>query len=171
MCLVFKVTHDLAPPPLAEYINRRTGTDRVTRGSSRGDCVIPLRKSTFNQSAWSVKSAKEWNLIPQHNRELNTYMYVSALKSFVVACGQHTMYLFYLFFRWCSVFCCCCFTLVSQFFSLFCDALFCAVGFRPVYVVVVFILFNCISISRGLQMKNSLLANSFFLPMYYHVFY
>ena len=73
VCLVFKVTHNLAPPPVAEYINRRTGSDRVTRGSLRGDCVILLRKSTFNQSAWSVKSAKEWNSIPQHIRELNTY--------------------------------------------------------------------------------------------------
>ena len=35
VCLVFKVTHNLAPPPVAEYINRRTGSDRVTRGSLR----------------------------------------------------------------------------------------------------------------------------------------
>lgn len=32
LCLVYKIIHDLAPPPLMAYINRRTNTDRITRG-------------------------------------------------------------------------------------------------------------------------------------------
>ena len=73
--------------------------------------------------------------------------------------STHYVFILFYFFAGALYFVFSCFTLVSQLFSLFCDALFCAVGFRPVYVVV-FMLFNCIFIARGLQMKNSLLANS-----------
>lgn len=71
--LIYKVTHDLAPAPLAEFISQRNSSERVTRGFATGDCVIPLRRSVFSRSAWSVRGATEWNSIPEEVRQLNTY--------------------------------------------------------------------------------------------------
>ena len=73
LCLFYKVMHGLAPAPLAEFISQKNRTERVTRGSVRGDCVIPLRKSAFGQSAWSVRGASEWNSIPEEVKQQSTY--------------------------------------------------------------------------------------------------
>uniref|UniRef100_A0A3B3BZN4 Reverse transcriptase domain-containing protein n=1 Tax=Oryzias melastigma TaxID=30732 RepID=A0A3B3BZN4_ORYME len=70
--LMFKVLHNLAPDPLSVFVNRRKDSERVTRGSVRGDCLIPLRRSAFSQSAWSVRSAAEWNSVPEEIRQSTT---------------------------------------------------------------------------------------------------
>ena len=51
----------------------RTNPCRITRGVTRGDCIIPSRKSAFSQSAFSVTTSQEWNNIPTCIRDLNTY--------------------------------------------------------------------------------------------------
>lgn len=44
-CLVYKTLHDLAPPPLKEFIKRSNtqSAARVTRAVVRGDCAVPYR--------------------------------------------------------------------------------------------------------------------------------
>ncbi len=41
LCLVFKILHNAAPPPLQTFIIQRSNNNRATRGSARGDCVVP----------------------------------------------------------------------------------------------------------------------------------
>ena len=64
VCLMYKIIYGLASPLLRQFVN--------IKGAARGDCIIPLRKSTFSQSAFSVKAALEWNSIPATIRELGT---------------------------------------------------------------------------------------------------
>lgn len=74
-CLVYKTLHDLAPPPLKEFI-KRTNTQpstRVTRAVVRGDCVVSYRRTTFGQSALSVMGGRLWNGLPLTVRECPTY--------------------------------------------------------------------------------------------------
>ena len=71
-CLVYKVTHDLAAPPLSAFITPLTGS-YITRGVTRGDCIIPHRKSTFSKSAWSVEGSQEWNSTPADIRDAVSY--------------------------------------------------------------------------------------------------
>ena len=73
LCLIFKILHNKAPPPLQQCITQRSNTNRTTRGSSRGDCVVPLRKSAFSHSAFSVTASQEWNSLPAHIREISSY--------------------------------------------------------------------------------------------------
>jgi len=57
---LFKVVHELAPPPLRGCIVfSGSGSAGKTRASTRGDLVPPFRKSTFGQSAYSVKVVGE----------------------------------------------------------------------------------------------------------------
>lgn len=72
-CLFYKIIHGLSTPPLREFVNIRTNPCRITRGVTRGDCIIPSRKSAFSQSAFSVTASREWNNIPTCIRDLNTY--------------------------------------------------------------------------------------------------
>ena len=73
LCLIFKILHNKAPPPLQQCITQRSNTNRTTRGSSRGDCVVPFRKSAFSHSAFSVTASQEWNSLPAHIREISSY--------------------------------------------------------------------------------------------------
>ena len=73
VCLMYKIIYGLTSPPLRQFVNIRTTAYGFTRGAARGDCIIPLRKSTFSQSAFSVRAALEWNSIPATIRELDTY--------------------------------------------------------------------------------------------------
>ena len=70
-CLMYKILHKLAPPVLRQFVN--TGSTACTRSAVRGDCILPLRKSAFSQSAFSIKAARDWNLIPTQIRDLQTY--------------------------------------------------------------------------------------------------
>ena len=84
-CLFYKIIHGMAPPPLREFVTIRTNQHRITRGVMRGDCIIPFRKSTFSQSAFSVAASREWNNIPTCIRDLNTYRsFSSNLKQWLI---------------------------------------------------------------------------------------
>lgn len=73
-CSIYKVLNGLAPPPLGEFIITKTSTSgRVTRASTRGDCVIPYRRTTFSQQVLSVKGSEIWNNIPAAIRDSNTF--------------------------------------------------------------------------------------------------
>ena len=72
-CLFYKIVNGLTSPPLRQFINIRTTATRVTRGAERGDCIIPLRKSSFSQSSFSVKAAQQWNSIPSPIRYQTTF--------------------------------------------------------------------------------------------------
>uniref|UniRef100_A0A3P9HG26 ribonuclease H n=1 Tax=Oryzias latipes TaxID=8090 RepID=A0A3P9HG26_ORYLA len=68
--LVYKILHGLAPPPLQDFVKKRQ--NRSTRASSRGDCIIPSRKSSFGQTVFSFRASQTWNTIPKSIRELST---------------------------------------------------------------------------------------------------
>ena len=72
-CLMFKIRFNLAPPPLCSLVKFRTAATSATRGAARGDCDIPLKKSVFGQSVFSVRSAREWNHLPQNIRESTSF--------------------------------------------------------------------------------------------------
>lgn len=84
LTLISKVLHHLAPEPLAEFLSQRKSCERDTRGSVGGDCFIPLRRSTFSKSAWSVRSACEWNSVPEEVKLLTT------CKALTQKCGLST---------------------------------------------------------------------------------
>lgn len=66
---MFKVIHDLAPPPLTGCIVLSgSGSASRTRASTRGDLVTHFRKTTIGQSVFSVKVVKKWNSIPTNIR-------------------------------------------------------------------------------------------------------
>lgn len=51
----------------------KNSLERVSRGSIRSDCCIPLRWSTFSKSAWSVRSGNVWNSASEEVKLLITY--------------------------------------------------------------------------------------------------
>ena len=69
-CLMYKIIHGLVPPVLNQFVELASTS---TRSAARGDCVVPFRKSTFSQSAFSIRAAHEWNSIPTHIRNLSNY--------------------------------------------------------------------------------------------------
>ena len=73
LCLVYNILHGLAPPVLCQFVRTAPNDHRSTRSVARGDCIIPLRKSALGQTAFSVRAAREWNLIPIHIRNFKTY--------------------------------------------------------------------------------------------------
>lgn len=73
ICLAYKILHGLAPPPLCDFLSVRSNNNHNTRATSRGDCVIPFRKTAFGKSAFSYKTSNEWNTIPTSIREINSY--------------------------------------------------------------------------------------------------
>lgn len=85
--LIYKVLHNLAPDPLAEFIGQRNSSEHVTPGSVRGGCSIPLHRSTLSKSAWSVRSASEWNSVPEEVKLLTIY---KAFKKIKGKCGLST---------------------------------------------------------------------------------
>uniref|UniRef100_A0A8C7CP59 Reverse transcriptase domain-containing protein n=1 Tax=Oncorhynchus kisutch TaxID=8019 RepID=A0A8C7CP59_ONCKI len=74
-CLVFKILNGLAPPPLNIFVKQKTQTygSRSTRSAMRGDCIVPLRKSTFSKSAFSVRASHVWNTLPSDTHNCTTY--------------------------------------------------------------------------------------------------
>ena len=71
---MYKILHGLAPHVLSQFVNAVPNVHRPTRSAARGDCIVPLRKSVFGQTAFSVRAAREWNLIPTHIRNFKTYV-------------------------------------------------------------------------------------------------
>lgn len=71
-CLVYKVLHNLAPPPLHGFF-QRPDSGGSTRASVKGDCVIPFKRTTFGQNVLSKIGCKFWNSLPLPIRECPTF--------------------------------------------------------------------------------------------------
>uniref|UniRef100_A0AAQ5Z6P0 Pyridoxal-dependent decarboxylase domain-containing protein 1 n=1 Tax=Amphiprion ocellaris TaxID=80972 RepID=A0AAQ5Z6P0_AMPOC len=71
-CFVYKVLNGLAPPPLQEFIKRKTVSGMATRAMARGDCHVPYRRTKFAKTVLSVKGTKYWNSLPSSIRETPT---------------------------------------------------------------------------------------------------
>lgn len=69
VCLMYKVLHGLAPPPLNDFITLRPITTRVTRAVTNRECVVPLRKTSFGQNVLSYKGSTLCNSLPISVRE------------------------------------------------------------------------------------------------------
>ena len=72
ICLLFKILHGFAPPPLNSLINQRS-TFQINRSTTRGDLSIPQKKSTFGQLSFSFKAIPNWNSLPTHIKDTHTY--------------------------------------------------------------------------------------------------
>lgn len=67
-CLIYKVLNGSAPPPLGEFIKKRS-SNSSTRSLTRGDCEVQFRKSSFSQNVLSVKGCGAWNSLPTSVRD------------------------------------------------------------------------------------------------------
>ena len=72
-CLVYRVLHGLAPPPLNDFVKIRN-CETSTRSTSRGDCEVQFKKCTFSQNVLSIKGSSSWNILPMTIRECTTYV-------------------------------------------------------------------------------------------------
>ncbi len=68
VCLMYKLFHDLAPPPFKQCVTFCKYNIRQTRSPARGDCSTTFKKTVFGQSAFSVRAAERWNVIPVYVR-------------------------------------------------------------------------------------------------------
>ena len=68
LILIFKILNGIAPPVFKDYIDQLTG--RYTRAGIRGDCKVPLRKTTFGQLSLAFRGTHEWNRLPTELKEL-----------------------------------------------------------------------------------------------------
>lgn len=70
--LVYKCLNNHVSPMFSELVSRRQSSQRAnTRATVRGDCLVPKCKTSFGQSAFSVKGPKLWNALPT-NLKLET---------------------------------------------------------------------------------------------------
>ena len=93
-----KIIYGSTTPPLRQFVNIRTTAYGFTRGAARGDCIIPFRKSSFSQSAFSARAALEWNSIPATIRDLNTYsLFRAHLKRWLIGAQICQHQFFYTF--------------------------------------------------------------------------
>lgn len=63
-CLIFKVLNGLAPPPLRDFIGKKT-RDGV---NTRGDWNTQRRRTKFGQLVGSIRGSQTWNTLPGHVR-------------------------------------------------------------------------------------------------------
>lgn len=83
-CLVFKILHGLAPPPLNEFVKQMDGSGRATRATTRGDCMIQRRYSKLGHTVFSVRASNYWNSLPCEVREsLNYATFKTRLKRWI----------------------------------------------------------------------------------------
>ena len=73
ICLVYKIMHGSAPPPLSGFIQFKSSATRATRGAAKKDCTIPFIKTTFSQAVFSFRASQQWNTVPQSVRESPSY--------------------------------------------------------------------------------------------------
>lgn len=71
--LLYKIIHNLAPPPFKQFVTIYSASSRLTRASTRGDCYVKFWSTTFEQNCFSVKAAGMWNSLPLSIRESNTF--------------------------------------------------------------------------------------------------
>ncbi len=72
VCLMYKIIHNLAPPPLRGCLAHNGSAGR-TRASARGDFVPQYRKTVFGQTAFSVRVVRLWNSLPTNIRSIDRY--------------------------------------------------------------------------------------------------
>jgi len=73
-CCVYKIVNGLAPPPLSQFFERKSTNGINTRATTRGDCAIPSRRTSFSQSALSVRGSKIWNGLPTSIRDCSSFL-------------------------------------------------------------------------------------------------
>jgi len=73
ICLVHKIMHNATPAPLNSFIIQRHNNSQITRSTTRGDLIIPFRKSTFGQLSFSVKTIQCWNSLPTTIKDIHMY--------------------------------------------------------------------------------------------------
>ena len=72
-------------------IRRQSSHRATTRASTCGDCLIPLCKTSFCQSALSVKGAKLWNSLPTELKlETNSKAFNKGIKQWLKSNQQCT---------------------------------------------------------------------------------
>ena len=63
--LVYKCLNNHVSPSFSKLVSRRQSPHRAnTRATVRGDCLVPKCKTSFGQSAFSVKGQNLWNALP-----------------------------------------------------------------------------------------------------------
>ena len=95
MCLMYKLIHDLAPPPLKQCVSFCRDNVRVSRAAMRGDCSTKFKRPLLgNQNSHTGK----WNSIPLHIRDctsLNSFK--KSLKTWLKenqSCDHWSLYIF-----------------------------------------------------------------------------
>lgn len=73
--LVFKCLNNTAPRLLCESVTRlQSGTRSTTRATSKGNCIVPFRRTSFAQTAFSIKGTKLWNSLPDTLKSIATLL-------------------------------------------------------------------------------------------------
>ena len=62
--LIHKCLHNQAPQVLSDLVVPLSALGSVTRGASSGNCKVRLCKSSFGQTAFSVRAINMWNSLP-----------------------------------------------------------------------------------------------------------
>ena len=84
ICLIHKILHNKAPPPLNWFIDQRDPSIQPTRSTTRGDLTVPYRQSTFSKQSFSVIAINNWNSLPSQLRDIHTYStFTTHLKSWL----------------------------------------------------------------------------------------
>ena len=73
VCMVYKTLHGFCPPPLGDFIKKKLVTSHRTRSTSREDCEVPRRRTTFGQNVLSVQGSLLWNSLPNPIRDSPTF--------------------------------------------------------------------------------------------------
>lgn len=84
--LIHKIIHNAAPPPLKTFVQPCSEQmSRTSRSTSRGDCSLPNRRTTFAQSAFSFRATKTWNSLPSDLKCITDYQAFSrAVKKWIL---------------------------------------------------------------------------------------
>ncbi len=72
--------HCVTTPPLKQCVTFCKDNIRQTRSSVRGDCSTKFKKTVFGQSAFSVRAAERWNLIPVYIRGCATFSILKTIR-------------------------------------------------------------------------------------------
>ncbi len=63
---VFKIINNIAPPSMKKIIKLYSEqTSRTSRSTAHRNCAVPKRFSAFAQTAFSFKTIKQWNQLPE----------------------------------------------------------------------------------------------------------
>ncbi len=101
--LVFKCLNNAAPISLCKIITRQQSRTRsATRSALKDNCSIPFCRTSFAQTAFSIKEAKLLNSLPDHLKCIPTLATLTKQKLIVANSGT----IFALIFSFYIVFLC-----------------------------------------------------------------